>query len=72
MRFIGWGLRGGLRGKRGNGVKTGSQASNGMQLLDGGDFFQCRFNQLHGRFHIFVVGVETEAEANGGFRLVAG
>ena len=69
MRFIGWGLRG---GGRGNDAKTGSQASNEMQLLDGGEFFQCRFNQLHGRFHVFVAGVETEAEANGGLGLVAG
>ena len=62
----------GLRGGHGNGAKTRPQASNGMQLLDGGEFFQCRFNQLHSRFHVFVAGVETEAEANGGFRLVAG
>ena len=48
------------------------QASNEMYLLDGGEFFQRGFNQPHGRFHVFVVGVETEAESNGGFRLVAG
>ena len=66
----------GLRGERGNGAKTGSQASNEMQLLDGGEFFQRRFNQLHGRFHIFVMQwspsgkppkYNQEAESNGGF-----
>ena len=43
-----------------------------MQLLDRGEFLQRGFNQLHGDFHIFVAGVETRAESNGGFRLVAG
>ena len=33
------GLGVGLRGGHGNGAKTGSQASNEMQLLDGGEFF---------------------------------
>ena len=43
----------GLRGGRGNGAKTGSQASNGMQLLDGGEFFlmQCRFPAFQDYVH---------------------
>ena len=45
------GLGVGLRGGRGNGAKTGSQASNGMQLLDGGEFFQCRFPAFQDYIH---------------------
>ena len=41
----------GLRGGRGNGAKTGSQASNGMQLLDRGVFFQCRFPAFQDYVH---------------------
>ena len=48
------------------------QVSNEMYLLDGGEFFQRGFNQFHSRFYVFVAGIETKTEANGGFRLVAG
>ena len=41
----------GLRGGRGNGAKTRPQASNGMQLLDGGEFFQCRFPAFQDYVH---------------------